>query len=52
MGAKMKLSALASGIVAYPTRAEIGKRLAGSYFTPLLFSPRTRALVALLKRLA
>jgi pyruvate/2-oxoglutarate dehydrogenase complex dihydrolipoamide dehydrogenase (E3) component len=52
MGTKMKLSVLASGVVAYPTRAEIGKRLAGSYFTPLLFSPRTRALVALLKRVA
>jgi pyruvate/2-oxoglutarate dehydrogenase complex dihydrolipoamide dehydrogenase (E3) component len=52
MGAGVKLSALASGVVAYPTRAEISKRLAGGYFTPLLFSPRTRALVALLKRVA
>jgi pyruvate/2-oxoglutarate dehydrogenase complex dihydrolipoamide dehydrogenase (E3) component len=52
MGAGVKLSALASVVVAYPTRAEISKRLAGGYFTPLLFSPRTRALVALLKRVA
>lgn len=52
MDAGVKLSALASGVVAYPTRAEISKRLAGQYFTPLLFSPRTRMLVSLLKRLA
>jgi pyruvate/2-oxoglutarate dehydrogenase complex dihydrolipoamide dehydrogenase (E3) component len=48
----MKLSTIASGVVAYPTRAEITKRLAGQYFTPMLFSPRTRTLVSLLKRLA
>ena len=35
----------------YPTRAEAGKRAAGSYFAASLFSPRMRALVVLLSRL-
>ena len=38
-------------IVPYPTRAEIGKRAAGSYFAAGLFSARTKALVRLLFRL-
>ena len=47
----MKLGALASLIVPYPTRAEAGKRAAGSFFAPRLFAPRTKALVRLLARL-
>ena len=35
----------------YPTRAEAGKRAAGSAFTGKLFSPRVRRLVRLLLRL-
>lgn len=35
-------------IVPYPTLNEISKRVAGSYYTPLLFSKRTRWLVRLL----
>jgi hypothetical protein len=34
----------------YPTRGEAGKRAAGSFFTPTLFSPRTRRLVQRLAR--
>ncbi len=48
---KTKLSALAGMIVPYPTRAEIGKRAVGSYFTPKLFSDRTRMLVRWLAKL-
>jgi len=52
MTSKLKLTAMTSMIAPYPTRGEINKRLAGQYFTPLLFSARTRLLVSLLKRLA
>ena len=48
---RVKLSALASLIVPYPTRSEAGKRAAGNYFLPRLFAPRTKALVHLLARL-
>lgn len=48
---KLKLSDVAQTIVAYPTRSEISKATAGSAFTTTLFSPRTRRVVALLKRL-
>ena len=36
-------------IVPYPTRGEISKRVAGQYYTPILFSKKTRFLVKLLK---
>ena len=45
------LSRLANLIVPYPTRAEAGKRAAGIYFAPKLFSPRTKTLVAFLQHL-
>jgi len=48
---RVKLGALASLIVPYPTRAEAGKRAAGNFFVPRLFAPRTKALVRLLARL-
>ena len=48
---KLKISALANLIVPYPTRGEASKRAAGSYYTPTLFSVRTRRLVRLLARL-
>ena len=48
---RVPLSALADLIAPYPTRAEAGKRAAGSHFTSRLFSDRTRALVRLLGRL-
>ncbi len=48
---KMKISALASYIAPYPTYGEASKRAAGSYFTPSLFSDRTRRIVRLLLKL-
>lgn len=51
IGQKIKLGALASQITAYPTLSEVSKRAAGSFFTPSLFSERTRTIVRLLLRL-
>jgi pyruvate/2-oxoglutarate dehydrogenase complex dihydrolipoamide dehydrogenase (E3) component len=48
---RVKLSALASLIVPYPTRSEAGKRAAASFFAPSLFAPRTKSLVRWLTRL-
>jgi pyruvate/2-oxoglutarate dehydrogenase complex dihydrolipoamide dehydrogenase (E3) component len=48
---RAKLATVASLIAPYPTRAEAGKRAAGSYFAPKLFAPRTKALARLLARL-
>jgi pyruvate/2-oxoglutarate dehydrogenase complex dihydrolipoamide dehydrogenase (E3) component len=47
---KLKIGALANLIVPYPTRGEAGKAAAGSFYTPILFSPRIRRLVRLLAR--
>ncbi|MBX7249494.1 MAG: FAD-dependent oxidoreductase [Caulobacteraceae bacterium] len=49
--AKLKLRAFTDVIAPYPTRGEIHKRLASAFYSPILFSGRTRALVSLLKRL-
>lgn len=48
---RLKIRALANLVVPYPTRSEAGKRAAGSFFTPTLFSPGTRRIVRLLARL-
>ena len=48
---RIKLSALAGMIVPYPTRAEAGKRAAGTHFTPRLFAPKPRLAARLLARL-
>jgi pyruvate/2-oxoglutarate dehydrogenase complex dihydrolipoamide dehydrogenase (E3) component len=48
---RLNISAMASLIVPYPTMGEINKRAAGSFFTPTLFSARTRWLVSALNRL-
>jgi pyruvate/2-oxoglutarate dehydrogenase complex dihydrolipoamide dehydrogenase (E3) component len=48
IGQKMKLSAMAGVVAPYPTLGEISKRAAGSYFTPTLFSGRTRGLIKIL----
>ena len=45
---RVKLSALASLIIPYPTRAEAAKRAATSFFAPRLFAPRTKWMVRLL----
>jgi len=47
---RLKIGAVANLIMPYPTRGEAGKRAAGSFYTPTLFSPRTRRLVRLLAR--
>jgi pyruvate/2-oxoglutarate dehydrogenase complex dihydrolipoamide dehydrogenase (E3) component len=47
--AKLKIGAMQGIVAAYPTLGEINKRVAGTYFTPTLFSPRVRAVVKLLK---
>jgi pyruvate/2-oxoglutarate dehydrogenase complex dihydrolipoamide dehydrogenase (E3) component len=45
---RIPVSALASLIVPYPTRSEAGKRAAGNFYMPKLFSDRTRWLVRVL----
>jgi pyruvate/2-oxoglutarate dehydrogenase complex dihydrolipoamide dehydrogenase (E3) component len=47
---RLKIGALANLIVPYPTRGEASKRAAGCYYTPTLFSPRTRRVVRFLAR--
>jgi pyruvate/2-oxoglutarate dehydrogenase complex dihydrolipoamide dehydrogenase (E3) component len=47
---RLKIGAFANLIVPYPTRGEAGKRAAGSFYTPGLFSPRTRRIVRFLAR--
>ncbi|MFO0986259.1 MAG: FAD-dependent oxidoreductase [Alphaproteobacteria bacterium] len=49
---RMKVSLLASYIAPYPTLGEAGKRAAGSFYTPALFSARTRRIVRFLMRFA
>lgn len=46
----MKIKAFTKMIAPYPTLGEVGKRAAGAFYTPSLFSDRTRRLVALLAR--
>jgi pyruvate/2-oxoglutarate dehydrogenase complex dihydrolipoamide dehydrogenase (E3) component len=48
IGQKMKMSAVAGMVAAYPTLSEISKRAASAYFTPTLFSARTKTVVKLL----
>ena len=50
MTRKLKIRAMTSMIAPYPTLGEINKRVAGSYYTPGLFSPRTRRIVSLLRK--
>ncbi len=47
----LKIGAMATLIVPYPTLGEVNKRAAGSYYTGSLFSERTRRLVRFLQRL-
>ncbi|WP_340644707.1 FAD-dependent oxidoreductase [Phenylobacterium sp.] len=49
MSSGLKLSSLTGMIAPYPTRGEINKRLAGQWYTPALFSDRTRKVVSFLK---
>ena len=50
MANNLKIGAMAQYIAPYPTRGEISKRAAGSFFTSSLFSERTRRLVRFLAR--
>ena len=47
---RLKIGAMAKSIVAYPTLIDVGKRAAGSYYAPRLFSERTKAIVRFLAR--
>jgi pyruvate/2-oxoglutarate dehydrogenase complex dihydrolipoamide dehydrogenase (E3) component len=48
---KLKIGAMASLIAPYPTLGEINKRVAGSYYTPKIFSDRMRRIVRLIAKL-
>jgi pyruvate/2-oxoglutarate dehydrogenase complex dihydrolipoamide dehydrogenase (E3) component len=50
MTRKLKIGAMTGIIAPYPSLGEINKRIAGSYYTPKLFSPRTRWIVGLLRK--
>ncbi len=47
----LNIKDMANIIAPYPTLGEISKRVAGSFYTPKLFSDRTRRLVRLLAKL-
>ena len=47
----LKIGAMAGLIAPYPTLGEVNKRAAGSYYTPSLFSDRTRKVVGLIQHL-
>ncbi|MCG8510738.1 MAG: FAD-dependent oxidoreductase [Rhodospirillales bacterium] len=51
MSKGIKIGALAGMIAPYPTLGEVNKRAAGSFYTPSLFSDRTRRIVGFLSRL-
>jgi pyruvate/2-oxoglutarate dehydrogenase complex dihydrolipoamide dehydrogenase (E3) component len=51
MSEGLSVRALTNPVLPYPTRGEIVKRAAGAHFAPKLFSPATRALVSVLKRI-
>ncbi len=50
ISAGLKISKIASLIAPYPTLSEVSKRAAGSFYTPALFSSRTRKIVKLIQR--
>ena len=47
----LEIGAVANLIAPYPTLSEVSKRAAGSFYTPRLFSRRTRNLVGALQHL-
>lgn len=51
ISAKLPIGKIASLIAPYPTLSEVSKRAAGSYYTPTLFSPRTRKVVRFIQRI-
>jgi pyruvate/2-oxoglutarate dehydrogenase complex dihydrolipoamide dehydrogenase (E3) component len=50
MSQNLKIGAIAQMIAPYPTLGEVSKRAAGSYYTPSLFSERTRKIVRFLSK--
>lgn len=48
--AKLNIKQMASFIAPYPSLTDISKRVAGSYFTPLLFSKKTKRIVKFLMK--
>ena len=50
MSQNIKIGAVAQMIAPYPTLGEVSKRAAGSFYTPSLFSERTRKIVGFLRR--
>jgi pyruvate/2-oxoglutarate dehydrogenase complex dihydrolipoamide dehydrogenase (E3) component len=50
IGQGLNIKAVAGMIAPYPTLGEVNKRAAGSFFTPKLFSARTKRLVRFLAR--
>jgi pyruvate/2-oxoglutarate dehydrogenase complex dihydrolipoamide dehydrogenase (E3) component len=47
---RLRIGAFANLVVPYPTRGEAGKSAAQGFYTPALFSPRSRRLVRFLAR--
>ena len=47
----LKIADMASLIAPYPTLGEASKRAAGAYYTPTLFSDRTKSIVGLMQHL-
>ena len=50
MSKNLKIGAMANMVAPYPTLGEVSKRAAGSFYTPSLFSERTRRIVRFLSR--
>jgi len=50
MSQKIKIGDMAQMVAPYPTLGEVSKRAAGSFYTPSLFSARTRKIVKFLSR--
>ena len=48
---KLKIGAVAQMMAPYPTMSELSKRAAGGFYTPSLFSARTRRIVGWIQRL-
>lgn len=48
---RLTIRDMAGVIAPYPTLSEVSKRVAGAYYTPQLFSSRTRRIVSLMQRL-
>ncbi len=50
ISSRLRIGAVASAVLPYPTLSEISKRAAGSYYTPKLFGSATRRIVGFVQR--